>query len=262
MLQDIKTAVRCYLQCAFPGEPPEKTKHQLHTLSMMTSDDEFWSWDFLEVEGDRTSMRFGNNWYPHMKLILRGRDSADLLFYVDAHDQHFSLPPQFEDRLTRIREKNQDIKQRIEDLLQKNHLSIMSASKGLDANYEPLPFPVTVLAIDDEPHILNLIQIFITKLGAAATTFISVDEAMAYLEKQGPADIIFCDIMMPEKSGYFFHDWLRENNIDVPFYFVTGLDKDNVRIHDAAIIQKPFKVCDIFSVIQNYVQAKSKQKPN
>ena len=257
ILKDIKLAVNCYLEHAFPGELPKRAHELLETLNSFKNDTAFWCWEFLEIEGDRTSMRWGNNWYPHMKLIFRGNTKENLLFYVDAHDKHFSLPPQFEDRLALIREKNQATKLKIEAQLQEHKLSIMSASKGMKIQYEPLALPVDVLAIDDEKHILNLIQIFVSKIGATSVTCLTVDEAIEKLQSGYSPNIILCDIMMPEKSGYFFYDWLKENGYSTPFYFVTGLGKESVRMQDVPIIQKPFKVCDLHAVIQNYIQSVS-----
>jgi len=256
ILQNIKTAVDCFLELAYPGELPDKTKKLLNSLHDFHSDKEFWDWDFLEKEGNRTSMRWGNGWYPHMKLTFRGTTPEQLLFYVDVHDKHFALPKQYEDRLVKIRNKNFQTKQLIESLFSQKHLSIMDRSLENGMVFEPLPRTVKLLAIDDESHILNLIQIFIKKIGAEVHLCTNAKQAIAYLEEQHPVDIVLCDIMMPEQSGYSVYKWISEHEYDLDFYFVTGLAKEAIKYPGVSVLQKPFRVCDLYNIIQNFIQSR------
>jgi CheY-like chemotaxis protein len=192
-----------------------------------------------------------------MKLIIRGTAKSELLFYVDAHDSHFSLPPQFEEQLYKIRHKNMQIKQKIESELKENNLTIMGTSDFHAVHFDPLPVRITVLAIDDEKHILNLMRIFLTKIGVRPITCSSVDDAIMHVQVQTPPDLILCDIMMPQKSGYEFYDWIKELGINIPFYFVTGLGKGSIRYPEVPVIHKPFKVCDLNAPVQKIIQEKS-----
>jgi CheY-like chemotaxis protein len=56
-----------------------------------------------------------------------------------------------------------------------------------------------VLIVDDEPAILRALSRVLS--GYQVTRALSGKEALAQIEKSGPFDVVFCDVMMPELSG-------------------------------------------------------------
>ena len=88
----------------------------------------------------------------------------------------------------------------------------------------------TVVAVDDEPDVLALIEAVLRRY--AVTTFSDPHAALAAL-REGPApDLIISDIGMPGLSGFDLHRALREIPAvrGVPFVFLTAFgDRSNIR---------------------------------
>ncbi|PIE90980.1 MAG: hypothetical protein CR997_03730 [Acidobacteria bacterium] len=254
ILEDIKKAVKSYLEVAYPGELPQQKRDLFHNLNQFVTDNEFWEWDFLEKDGLRTAMRWGNGWYPHMKLSFRGDTHENLLFYVDAHDRHFTLPLQFNDRLQKIRNKNMETKKRIEALFAERKLPTFDLPPSEVYEYQPLKYPIHALAIDDEGHILDLIETMIEKLGVAIKTMRDGKEAIEYMKNGNQVDIVYCDVMMPEISGYSIYEWVLSQKLDLDFYFVTGRSRMDLNCPGVPVIQKPFRFEDFSKTIQTYIE--------
>jgi hypothetical protein len=115
----VDKAVETYLKFAYEGEPPAMVRSALATLHawggryyacpVFTKD--------ANTPPDRYSMRLGNRYYPHMKLVIqRSTDGKSFLFRADSHDRHICPPEgapehkEFSDLMT----KNQQIAQAIE----------------------------------------------------------------------------------------------------------------------------------------------------
>ena len=81
-----------------------------------------------------------------------------------------------------------------------------------------------ILIIDDEPEILELLNVLITSEGYEATKALNGVEAFALLE-QHKFDAIVSDVQMPEMNGYQLVTNVRENPAtkDIPFVFVSAL---------------------------------------
>lgn len=84
----------------------------------------------------------------------------------------------------------------------------------------PLPRPPTfpppsnrehsarILIVDDEPAILRALSRVLS--GYQVTRALSGREAVNYIEHQGPYDVVFCDVMMPELSGIDVYERARQ----------------------------------------------------
>ena len=58
----------------------------------------------------------------------------------------------------------------------------------------------TVLAVDDEPHILEPVKAYLEKHGYSVLTAERGQDALALIERGG-IDIILLDLMLPDISG-------------------------------------------------------------
>ena len=61
--------------------------------------------------------------------------------------------------------------------------------------------PIRVVCMDDDPDILRLLKIKLTKAGFAVTTAKDGEEGVKTIIEAKP-DIIIVDVMMPKKNGY------------------------------------------------------------
>jgi DNA-binding response OmpR family regulator len=61
--------------------------------------------------------------------------------------------------------------------------------------------PITVLVVDDEPHILRSLGFVLKKAGLHVLEARSGTEALEMVRRERP-EVVFLDIMMPELDGY------------------------------------------------------------
>jgi CheY-like chemotaxis protein len=104
-----------------------------------------------------------------------------------------------------------------------------------------------VLLVEDEPDARELIATILTKAGAAVETAISVDQAMAVIERT-PPDVLLSDIGLAGDDGYALIRQVRAREIDtrrrLPAAAVTAYarQEDRERALDAgfdAYVAKP-----------------------
>lgn len=100
---------------------------------------------------------------------------------------------------------------------------------------------IRAIAIDDEPLALNIIERYCDALDfiVIEKTFTSTEKAQKYLSRF-PADLLFLDIDMPEKSGIEFYRSLKN---EIPVIFTTAHSKyaiDGFDLHAADYLLKPF----------------------
>jgi hypothetical protein len=92
----VMSAIEIYLKLAYPDHPPPVTVRSL--VSTLKS----WGGNFFEAPvfatdahepPTRSSMRLGNGFYPHMKLVFQlSPNDEQFLFRVDTHDKHCCPP--------------------------------------------------------------------------------------------------------------------------------------------------------------------------
>ena len=115
----VDQAVGTYLKLAYDGEPPAMVRSALATLHAWGG--RYYACPVFAKDGntppDRYSMRLGNRYYPHMKLVIqRATDGRTFLFRADSHDRHICPPegaPEHKE-FSELMAKNQQIAQAIE----------------------------------------------------------------------------------------------------------------------------------------------------
>jgi DNA-binding response OmpR family regulator len=85
----------------------------------------------------------------------------------------------------------------------------------------------TILLVDDEPMMLDLLSLYLSPLGYNCIKKESAIDAIQYLESHS-VDLILLDIMMPELDGWEACKEIRAN-WDIPIIMLTALsDKSDV----------------------------------
>ena len=121
----------------------------------------------------------------------------------------------------------------------------------------------TIAVVDDSPSFRALFQRSIDSLGIDLLTFDSAEESWPYLESNQP-DILFLNIMMPDKDGLTFLRELR----DVPLHKDTTVvmisSKDYAQDRSIAtelgameFITKPMPMQTISEVVLKYTETKT-----
>jgi len=107
------------------------------------------------------------------------------------------------------------------------------------------PSPL-VLVADDDPRILELLQLAFTNEHFRVITAADGDEAIRRALAERP-DLVVLDVRMPRKNGFEVCDWLRHDPEDpqVPILFVSAAGDTDVRIEGLArggddFLAKPF----------------------
>jgi PAS domain S-box-containing protein len=99
----------------------------------------------------------------------------------------------------------------------------------------------TVLLVEDNDHVRDFAEQLLADLGYEVLAAASADEALALLETRH-ADIVFSDIVMPDKSGLDLARELRRQRPDLPVVLATGYSAEIVSGDTAGfeILNKPY----------------------
>jgi DNA-binding response OmpR family regulator len=85
----------------------------------------------------------------------------------------------------------------------------------------------TILLVDDEPMMLDLLSLYLSPLGYHCIKKESAIDAIEYLQSKS-ADLILLDIMMPEMDGWEACKEIRKN-WDIPIIMLTAMsDKTDI----------------------------------
>jgi len=119
-----------------------------------------------------------------------------------------------------------------------------------------------ILAVDDNPTNLRLLQDLMSKQQIEIDSFQEPEAALAYLEATQPYDLILTDMRMPGLSGLEFVERLRSMNVETPVILLSSaveLDPgDERRQWFAGMINKPLKSR---SLLRTMVEAIHQEQP-
>jgi CheY-like chemotaxis protein len=119
---------------------------------------------------------------------------------------------------------------------------------GADDDRGPISRRPTVLMVDDEPAMRDLMRDLVELLGYASEGAASGEEAMTRLAAIG-CDLVLTDLAMPGMSGWDLIEALRRRQIRVPVVIVTGhaTDGDIQRALEEGIplLHKPFQIAEV-----------------
>jgi len=114
----------------------------------------------------------------------------------------------------------------------------------------------TVLAVDDDPGILRIIEVLLTRNGYTVRTAPNGEKALSLLRNFQPA-VLITDVQMPGMSGYDLCSVVKhdERLAAVPVVFLTaqGTPQDYKTGHDMGAVMymvKPFKPERLLQVVQ------------
>lgn len=111
---------------------------------------------------------------------------------------------------------------------------------------EPAPEDVSILVVDDEPSILDVVSSVLRLQGYRVATAPTGGRALD-LVRQQPFDLLVLDVMLPDRDGFGIVERLRREGRDVPVVFLTartgGTDAvAGLRLGADDYIRKPFEI--------------------
>jgi two-component system, OmpR family, response regulator len=104
----------------------------------------------------------------------------------------------------------------------------------------------SVLVVDDEPNIRELVQVALQFHGCAVTTAATGKDALRQAETDRP-DLIVLDVVLPDLDGFEVCRRLRSGGNEVPVIFPTARDTSSDTVTGLALggddyVTKPFSV--------------------
>jgi two-component system alkaline phosphatase synthesis response regulator PhoP/two-component system response regulator VicR len=122
-----------------------------------------------------------------------------------------------------------------------------------------------ILAVDDEKHIVRLVQINLQKEGYEVATANTGREALEKVSEFKP-DLIVMDVMMPEMDGFEALKKLKENaeTRDIPVIMLTAKaqDADVFRGWQSGAdlyLTKPFNPAELLSFVKRLLASSTAQ---
>jgi two-component system, cell cycle sensor histidine kinase and response regulator CckA len=121
--------------------------------------------------------------------------------------------------------------------------------------------PATILAVDDDPGVLHLLDHALRKAGYRVLLADSGWNAIeAYEKSEDPIHLLLTDVIMPDLTGPVLAERLCARQPDLQVLFISGF-------HDADLVQrfvtrrgytllpKPFSVESLLRVVENSLSA-------
>ncbi|MBV1877395.1 MAG: response regulator [Pseudomonadales bacterium] len=122
--------------------------------------------------------------------------------------------------------------------------------------------PATVLVVEDEPTLLDLLNTLITHYGFKVLCAASIKEAQSIIQQQGNTiAFMVCDVNLSDGSGLRLANWVN-NQQAINIIMISGEPDANdiFRQLDFEILgyfEKPFQIRQIVTMMQNRLNAVS-----
>ncbi len=130
------------------------------------------------------------------------------------------------------------------------------------------PMPRTILVVDDDPHIRQLLVFALDKAGLGAIEAADGEAALALAETHAP-DLVVLDINMPRMDGLEVCRRLRggEGRGDVPILFLSSRDDEIDRVLGIELgaddyVVKPFSPREVVARVMAILRRTSARAPN
>jgi two-component system OmpR family response regulator len=130
------------------------------------------------------------------------------------------------------------------------------------------PMPRTILVVDDDPHIRQLLVFAFDKAGLGAIEAADGEAALALVEVHAP-DLVVLDINMPRMDGLEVCRRLRggEGRADIPILFLSSRDDELDRVLGIELgaddyVVKPFSPREVVARVMAILRRTSARAPN
>lgn len=136
-------------------------------------------------------------------------------------------------------------------------VSNTTLASGIDTDSNFL----SILVVDNEPKILNLLNNYISELGHQLICASNILEAQKTIDNYD-VDLIITDFFMPQGNGDELAKAIRDKQIETPIYYLSAkiedskLKQDMAKFNISGLIDKPFEKKDIEEVLCKVVGSK------
>ena len=117
----------------------------------------------------------------------------------------------------------------------------------------------TILIVEDEEDILELLEYTLQKEGFETIGFLNVDKNLEKIFDEEKIDLILMDRNLPGCEGTHFIDEIRKKGYNNPVIYVTAKDKDEdilegFESHADDYITKPFNIKELIARIKAVIK--------
>lgn len=121
----------------------------------------------------------------------------------------------------------------------------------------------TILIVEDEEDILELLEYTLQKEGFETIGFLNVDKNLEKIFEEEQIDLILMDRNLPGCEGTTFIDEIRTKGYNNPVIYVTAKDKDEdilegFQCHADDYITKPFNLKELSARVKAVIKRASK----
>jgi CheY-like chemotaxis protein len=113
--------------------------------------------------------------------------------------------------------------------------------------------PLTVLIVEDETLISHLVADWLNDWGFAVHEAASGDEALAYIDHDGPVDVIFTDLNLPGSiDGAELAARVRAQRPELPIVYASSrYSADDIAplVACSVFVPKPYNPADVCSLL-------------
>jgi CheY-like chemotaxis protein len=129
-----------------------------------------------------------------------------------------------------------------------------------DATHE-LTGTETILLVDDDPQILNLLRTRLERCGYRIFSAGHGSAALALLHHVGSLDLLVTDLQLPEISGQQLADLLRKQFTGLPVLYLSGecgspVEAAGTNLSES-FLPKPFRSRDLLSKIRHVLDRRT-----
>ena len=116
----------------------------------------------------------------------------------------------------------------------------------------------TILVVDDEREIADLIGLYLENDGYEVHKFLNGADALSFVEKCEPA-LAVLDVMLPDMNGYEVLKNLRASKVNTPVLILSGLSEPDKKVKGLGYgaddyLTKPFDKAELLARIQAVVR--------
>jgi DNA-binding response OmpR family regulator len=117
-----------------------------------------------------------------------------------------------------------------------------------------------VLAVDDDPHVLALLERVLSREGFEVTALTTAGEALDVISRT-PPDVVLLDVNLAGRDGFDVLAQVRDR-LDLPVIFVTGRGAEPDRVHGLRLgaddyVVKPFSSRELVARINNVLRRRA-----
>ncbi len=124
----------------------------------------------------------------------------------------------------------------------------------------------TLLVVDDEPAIVELLRGMLAPLGYRVLTAGSAEEALARFEEDGGFDLLLTDVLLPGKNGRELAERLTAAMPGLTVVYMSGWIPDAglqgvLEAADAPLLRKPISYERLTSAVEEALAARRRRQP-